>query len=428
MKSYICFIFMCILLWACDDNENVFEIKISQENISFRPVPGGAIMYYKLPSDLDVMAIRVRYKDAFGQEMVREGSYVCDSLLLYGFNEARQGVEGSVTVCNRSGLESESVMVNFDTEDSGPIAFFRELEVKPGWNGFGISYNVPKGGEGMAHVFYLGENPLTKEPDTLLVKSFVFKEGQDSINFQVRQEAPEHTVVVRTEDLRGYIVKEQVWNNIKSYNTVKLEPELFEFLNPENLTIESVENGISKDYLFDGDLKGFSAINGSANYFGTYVAGPDCFGKTLFELDLKEAKRLAEVRIYAILSLNRPFMGLFANAYENRLPCDITIYGSNDRSEWSKIGHYEEACDLDCGLRWSARSKGNAGEDVFYSTELELKKASPCYLPINFSVSENSYRYIKIVVGDTANARDGVDYNIDEHVTFHEFELYVGKE
>lgn len=428
MNKYICLLYMFVLFWACNDDESMFNVEIAQENISFKAIPGGAVMYYELPSDLDVMAIRVRYKDAFGQEIMREGSYVCDSVVLHGFNEAQQGVEGTVTLCDRNGVESGATKVTFDTQDSGPVAFFNEIEVKPGWNGFSLSYNVPAGGEGMAHVFYVGENPLTKEIDTLLVSSFVFDAGKDSLNLQVQQEASEHTVVVRTEDFRGYIVKQQIWENVKSFNTVKLEPESFEYSDPEGLGIEDTQSGISKDYLFDGDLKGFTSFGGGATYMGTYIAGPDCFGKTLFELDLKEPKLLAEVRIYAILSLSRPFMGILANAYENRLPCNITIYASNDKESWDEVGHYEEARDLDPGLRWAARSEGNAGRDVFYSTELELEKAEPCYLSISFPILEKSYRYVKVVVNDTSVCFNGTDYNIERHVTFHEFELYVGKE
>ena len=69
MNKYICLLYMFVLFWACNDDESMFNVGIAQENISFKAIPGGAVMYYELPSDLDVMAIRVRYKDAFGQHI-----------------------------------------------------------------------------------------------------------------------------------------------------------------------------------------------------------------------------------------------------------------------------------------------------------------------------------------------------------------------
>ena len=86
-------------------------------------------MHYKLPSDGDILYIRVRYKDAFGKSMICSGSYACDSLVLLGFNEAQKGVSAQVTLCNNDDLESEPVEVTFDTRDSGPVSFFDHLEV-----------------------------------------------------------------------------------------------------------------------------------------------------------------------------------------------------------------------------------------------------------------------------------------------------------
>lgn len=58
-------------------------------------------MRYRLPADPDILSIRVRYQDAFGKEILRTGSYACDSLFLVGFNEARQGVLASITLASK---------------------------------------------------------------------------------------------------------------------------------------------------------------------------------------------------------------------------------------------------------------------------------------------------------------------------------------
>ena len=147
----------CVFQGCAKDDITVFEVAMPHEGLSFKAITGGAIMYYHLPEGKDVMSIRVRYQDALGQKMIRTGSYACDSLVLPGFNEARQGVPAKVTLCDRNNVESIPLEVTFDTKDSGPVAFFETVEVKPNWNGFMIMYDAPAQANGIAHVLYTGQ-------------------------------------------------------------------------------------------------------------------------------------------------------------------------------------------------------------------------------------------------------------------------------
>ena len=88
-------------LWSCQKDEAYFDVLVPADGLTFSPVEGGAVMHYRLPADEEVYGIRVRYKDAFGRDMIRTGSYACDSLLITGFNEARKGVKAFVTLCNK---------------------------------------------------------------------------------------------------------------------------------------------------------------------------------------------------------------------------------------------------------------------------------------------------------------------------------------
>ena len=83
---------------------------------------------------------------------------------------------------------------------------------------------------------------------------------------------------------------------------------------------------------------------------------------------------------------------------------------------------------MDFDLRWAARCKNSKYLDMAYSTELEVQRADPCYLSIDFPIMEKHYQYVKVVVNKTFFAANDNDYNTAQHVTFHEFELYVGKE
>lgn len=424
----ILLLLLIVGLWGCSDDDSILNVKMNPEGLSFRPIAGGAVMHYDLPADDQVLFIRARYQDAFGQEIIRTGSYACDSMLLIGFNEAQKDVPVHITLCDQNEVESEAIEATFDTEDSGPIAFFKHVKIQPDWNGFSVSYDVPDNANGMAHVFYTGENPMTHEPDTLLLESFPITKGADTLIFRVQQESPTHNVVIRTEDFRGYMVKEQVWENVVAYNTSKLDVEQFDFFDPNNLSQENSTMRLGKQYLFDGDIKGESALSLTRQEYNTYLAGPDAFDKDLFVIDLREPKVVAELRLYAMLNLENKAFGygtLFYDAYDCKLPCDLKVYSSNDGEEWTEIYHFEDDPDLSRELRWCADAASSSWS--YISTIEELNAAEPNYLQLMFSATAEPVRYLKVEVIDTYNSTT-YGSNSSDYVTIHELEVYTKKE
>ena len=451
---------LCVCCWAlgaCTDNETRFDIPMPAEGLSFTPIAGGAVMHYRLPSDASIYNIFVRYEDAFGEKMVRSGSYACDSLIIIGFNEARTGVKASVTLCDRAGVESEPVEVTFDTKDSGPISFFDKLEVGPGWgNTFTISYELDADLSGMVHLFYVGEDPHSKQPDTVLVESFVPTKGETSMIKTFKQIRDSYDIVVRAEDFRGYMVKEKVWANIMPYEIEKQVLSVENFHYPENLSIEDPIYKLGKQYLFNGDLKGENGF-GNENWddFNTYVAGPWAVAtpenpeKSLFIIDLQEEKLPAEVRLYAQLA-NRSFpygLGswyvnnygeipcgdIWNGNYATKLPNSVTLFGSNDIDDdasWQRIVHFEQERDIENELRWCSRSDEAIVDWFswgFFQTE------EPCYLSLNCPADGNRYRYLKVVINEvffTAVGREvaGTYTNPEKHVTIQELEIYTAKD
>lgn len=431
------FVLLCLglgMLWGCSDDDGAFVEAIASESVSFTPAAGGAVMRYSLPKNADVVGIRVRYRNAYGEDVLRTGSYACDTMVLSGFNEATQDVPATVTLCDRAGNESAAVAVNFDTKDSGPILFFNELKVYPNWEGFKISYNIPEMADGMAHVLYVGENPVTGEPDTLLLNSFYFTQGTDTLSYKLQQEYAENTVVIRTEDIQGgRMVKQNVYEHVKSYNMEFLSPSSYVFTDPEGLSVENEATMLSKDYLFDGDTKGLTSFGLQRTAFGTYLAGPEAFGRPLFVIDLQETKYLAEVRLYTIINIRRYFAGLFMNVYEERLPCKVRVFGSNaveDESSWVELGYFGQDKALDPTLRWCEKVPSSYfwGGDEPGNRE-EIQAATSYYMAIQFSPEASAYRYLKLVVEETFESCWGVEgTNVDHYVTFHEFEIYTKKD
>ena len=435
---------------ACQDDEVYFDVSISAENLSFTPMAGGAIMHYKLPANSDILYIHVRYNDVMGQDVCVSGSYASDSLLLIGFNEARKSVPARVTLCDYNGVESEPVDVTFDTKDSGPYALFNYLDVKADWNGFSVVYDIPETANGLGHVFYVGEDPRTKEPDTLLMSSFVLSKGCDTLQFQFQQYREDYDIVIRTEDFRGYMVREKVWPGIRPYFMEKLESSSFEFLDPANLSIEDPNYKLGKQYLFDGDKKGERVLGMIAvdkNYY-TYLAGPECLDKPLFIIDMKEAKNPVEVRLYAMLFVRTFSDGTFDDVYGDiwrmnyatKLPNSVTLYGSNDMNDdasWEELVTFEQDRQLVYLRRWCERANDvGSFQDYKIQSLKVLNEAEPCYLslkcPGSVPGAGKKFRYLKLVVNEVFYAPRGMSETIygnpSKYVSLHELEIYTEKD
>lgn len=459
MKKLIYILCVCWALASCSDDETRFEISMPVENISFTPIAGGAVMRYRLPSDANVYNIRVRYRDAFDQELVRSGSYACDSLVIVGFNEARTGVRATVTLCDRNDVESDPVEVTFDTKDSGPVAFFDNLKVGAGWGEtFTLSYNIEADLAGMVHLFYVGEDPVTKKPDTLLIKSFVPTKGETSTVEAFKQSRESYDVVVRTEDFRGYMVKEKVWKNLTPRKIEKHNLSVANFHDPENLSLEDRIFKLGKEYLFNGDLRGENGFYNQSypsSDFNTYLAGPwaistpDNPEKPLFIIDLEEKKLPAEVRLYGQLP-NRsfpygpgwayedyygvdPYGEAWNGNYATKLPSSVTLFGSNemnDETSWKEIVHFEQERTIDNELRWCGRCD-DRGDWIEFLEMLLLEE--PCFLSLQCPANGEQYRYLKVVVHEvffTPTGREipGTTTNPEKYVAIQELEIYTAKD
>lgn len=434
IKRIIAILIGFFVLYACEDDETSFGITMPKEGLRFEKAPGGAIMYYKLPDDDNIMSIRIRYQDAFGNEIVRSGSYVSDSISLIGFNEARENVEGFVSLCNRGGDESEPVRVTFSTSDSGPVAFFDSVRVTPDWEGFSVKYNMPVSASGLAHIFYVGTNPLTQQPDTILMKSISLKKGEEKLKFTLQQKAQAHTVVIRTEDFRGYIVKQQVWKDVAAYERIQVPGDKLE-LETNVSVFEDEQAKLGKKYLFDGNVKGVYGI--SLLEHNTFLAGPRALNKD-FILKLPEKKTLATFRLYGMLYFTDlpkreesvTYGEIWSFSYISKLPCELTCYGRVDNGEWKEIGKFKQSEEVngntDPSAAWGIRCVYVATHRL--SSLDAFNRADPAYLELEFPIDGEQYNQLKFVVNKTFKDWRGGDNNFRQYLSFHELEVYVKKD
>lgn len=468
MRKILFFIGILVGFLACkDDDELRFDVPVEFRKVEFQPVPGGAVMKYFVKSP-EVYGVRVRYRDAWGELRTREGSYLGDTLLLNGFTEARQNVPAQVSLFNRSMVESESVEMTFNTENSATVALFDDLKVQEFWGGFSVSYTAPETVTGMVHVFYLGTNPLTGKQDSILVSSTPIKAGGDTLNFEMTQVMETTDVIVRTDDFDGKRVKLQVYEDLPclSMDTLKYEEDfLYEF---GGKTVTHATYSFGQEYLFDGDKQGVNyrrnKLAGDKFRYCTYVVGPNAFYNeesgdgNRFIIDLKQEKVPAAVSLYAFLnyqtswpinssSISVTYPDILADVwngyYFSRLPAKAKLYGTNDDPKTVDISSctllYELDDDVDdLWSSWATRTdclggEGGAGwrEDWTKEDESSVLVAEPVVLRMlcNYEAGRK-FRYLILVVTDTYNTRNWMtpDMNAREYVTFNEMEVCVKAE
>lgn len=447
MKNTIFLLLLIFGLFACEDDDTIFDLSTDGLEIKFSPVAGGAMMYYSLPNNSDIFAMNVRYMNSQGMEILKSCGYSGDSLLLDGFTRSQEAINARISFVNRQNKESESLEYQFSTLDSAPWLFFDDLKVNPSWNGFQVIYKSPSVVTGMVHVFYLGINPLTQQEDTILMSSFPIKQRGDTLNFIQKQERASNTVIVRTEDFQGYRVKQGIYPGIDAFRTEQWPMTAADF-NDFGLSKEGAKAKTGVKYLFDGELKGEERLIASAHedkdartgteVYATYLAGPHAYEKP-FILDLREQKIPAWIRLYCLYPLSGnhavpplEWGNVWMGEYADKLPCKLSVYGNRESSDpkdagWVLLGHLDEDPSRDAMRdRWSylTTQVSLAPKDVE-----ELATKDPIYVDIQFPPVNDTYRYLKVVVHDTFDSSNnlGINRNSQEYITLHELEVYVKK-
>ncbi len=431
-------------LWSCSDDDEGFDLGIDSSAFTFTPAPGGAVMHYRLPANSDITGLYVYYKDAYGKDIVRSGSTAADSLVLTGFNEAQAAVSAQVRLFSRDRNESRPIDVTFSTEDSDPVAFMKTVNVISDWEGFTMVYEKPRNGaEGLVHVFYLGTDPLSDMPDTLLVNTLTLNQmkSYEQLNYRIKQDITHPIVVVRVEDFRGHIVGERAFDQIECMYPEKLSPSAFDFYCTASIIDE--DRKIGPQYLFDGDTKGILPFSINSNQ-GTdclysYVAGPNAAGSNAIPMyiDLRTNKVIGSLRIYNEIPNSKEGSYTFTNCNFRlgMIPRDIQLFAavddgksisidkkSFDELNWIPLSSYkdEEWADVE------AKQKNSL---------TELTEAEEEYEILNCSAQGQGegFRYLKIVINEVRPIDDFAQWlflinNTDNYVAIHELEIYTKKD
>lgn len=453
-------------LLACQDDEPIgFDVPTEFRGLSFDPIAGGAVMRYYLPDEQDIYGVRVRYTNAWGEPQMKEGTYLADSLLIDGFTEARTNEPAQVCFFNRDMAESEPIDVTFNTQESATVSIFDNLSVNAFWGGFNVTYDAPETVNGIMHVFYVGTNPMTHQPDSILMMSTPIVEGGDTLNFVMQQVMDSVDVVVRTDNYDGKRVKQIVVEGLPCLMMDTLTSADFDFKFGGEV-VESAEYEFGIEYLFDGDKNGLgrkhNLTSGNPYKYSTCVFGPNAFYESnaplenRFIIDLKEERVPAAVNIYEIVYFHYQYPSrnpdhplpsdVWSGYYCSRLPSKVKLYGTNEDPETVDLSTCALLYELDDDPSFASYMESWAKyADEYYSdpnyevwgdgsylTESDetVEAAEPVVLNMLCNYSGERYRYLIFVVEDTYDGRRwaGSEENTRQYITINELEVCVKAE
>jgi len=203
------------------------------------------------------------------------------------------------------------------------------------------------------------------------------------------------------------------------------------------------ENIVLGSYLCDSlSLGGFngatqnvpayvSYVNGNgdiseeyATTFSTADSGPYAFGSPII-VDMKEAKVPASVRIYTQLMAKETYSRPVWNGMSwTCLPCDVTVFGSNDKETWTELSHYSESDEFTDNSWFNVN---HTVQRMNVLTSAEMDEAEPVYMDVTCPVSDQTYRYLKVVPNKSFSYDIQMFANTSEYIYMQEMEVYTKK-
>lgn len=421
---------MCLLvLGACNEDQEIgLDVSVPEENITFTPVSGGAVMHYKIPENTEIYTIQASYMDAQGKEIVVSSSIFMDSLSLLGFNEAQENIPVEITFMNKNNEASAPMYRTFSTLVSGPYDFLEHVDVEEAWNGIYLKSDYQGEATGLVNVYYVGINAYTQKTDTLFTGNMTINNNVSEQFFGINfNNADNNTVVIEVEDYRGYVAHKRIWNGINAYPTKQLLSNEFNLTDPGNWSLEDENQKFGLKYLVDGDTKGSQRLfNNNSDMYFTYCTKNGAKGSYVL-VDMLEPRVPASIRLYSLFDLTSA--GLYINSpynmnYNDRLPCDIKVYASNDAGDensWILVGSYYTDPNNSASNGW-----GNTYVGPLTTLE-QMNLLDPRYCEIVCKLSNDTYRYLKVQCDNVFNTNPFFA-NTNENISYHELEIYVKKE
>lgn len=419
MKKILLMLFTLSIIVGCKkESDNYFDAMVDAESLSFRAVQGGAIMTYTMPESKSIYGINVNYTSTTGEKMTVAGTYGSTELSIKGFIEGEDMVPATVRYVSRDNRLSKPINVTFSTLPAGAVSIFDNIKVAPYWGGFSVTFDAPENVDGLINIGYMGINPSTGKPGVILKETRVISAGENKLLY--------NNIVYKQENIKAVIWTEDIFQNEAKRAEYDIMPKMTKRVDPSKLSYsgESYEYTFckfSKDYLFDGDTNGVNSFqNKNGAYF--FITYKDIGLKPEGIIDLGEAQTIAYFRYYAPLN-NSLRSSAYIRITDGAFPNHFKLFASNNinasAEEWVEVGEYNQSKTQNDQFWWCFPQFDPSME---YKDVETLAAAPPCYVDVNFEVSETKYRYLKIQFLNTFK-----DTSPDRRAQCSEMEVFVEK-
>ncbi|HWK59037.1 MAG TPA: DUF4959 domain-containing protein [Parapedobacter sp.] len=141
IKNFLLCILFLLAFVACKEDKR-FEIvgddsvaPSPPEYITFKPLVGGARVFYSLPPDKDIISINAEYVNNSGKKSVFAASYFTDSLDIYGFADTLERTVQLYAI-DRAGNRSPSISITVKAAESALQQITKSVKVTPAFNSF----------------------------------------------------------------------------------------------------------------------------------------------------------------------------------------------------------------------------------------------------------------------------------------------------
>ena len=109
------------------------------QEVSYKPLNGGARIFYKAPADEDLLLVEAIYTNKDNESFSFNASYFDNSVDVYGFPDTLN-YEVILYAVDRAGNKSEPVIAKVKPLESALLMISRSVEVKPGFSSFFVDW------------------------------------------------------------------------------------------------------------------------------------------------------------------------------------------------------------------------------------------------------------------------------------------------
>jgi hypothetical protein len=143
-KNILMLIFVIAAFYACKE-EGRYEPKATGNppgpvsNVTYKPTYGGAVLYYTIPNNEDLLQIEAEYTNENNQTILFTSSFYNDSLSIFGFSDVKE-YNVNIYAVNRSKVRSQVVNVKVTPLEPAYSRVAKSIIVQPGFSSLVVSW------------------------------------------------------------------------------------------------------------------------------------------------------------------------------------------------------------------------------------------------------------------------------------------------